>query len=90
MIIVLSTLGLTSSDLDTRAMTTRGGAASRSLQLSAMRFEPGQNSTVMSMPGLTESHTTSGYSYPTQDSSVLDVRKAGELTFASSVPSGRV
>ena len=84
MIIIMSTLGLTSSDLDTGVTSSRQRSANMSM--SAMRFESGPNRTIASVPGLTNSHTTSGYStYPseTADSSFLDIHKAGEIRFAS-------
>lgn len=76
MIIVMSALGLTSSDLEAHSSRTGG---SRSTRLSTMRFESGRPAaTVASLPGLTTETTTSGISYQSIDDSVLDIRKEGE------------
>ncbi|RPD53973.1 hypothetical protein L227DRAFT_512399 [Lentinus tigrinus ALCF2SS1-6] len=76
MIIVMSVLGLTSSDLEAHASATGG---SRSTRLSTMRFEDRRPAaTVTSFPGLTTDTTTSGFSYPNTDDSVVDIRKGRE------------
>ena len=84
MIIVLSTLGLTSSDLGDSFGRSRRTRTGDGTHLSSMRFQTRQDATIMSVPQLGTSQSESGYSssYPPTQGSVLDVRKVGELQFA--------
>ena len=74
MIIVMSVLGLTSSDLESQAVTRR----EQGTRMSTMRFEP-RGAGATSLPGLTTDTTTSGFSYPKTDDSALDVGKGSDL-----------
>ncbi|KAI0708198.1 hypothetical protein C8T65DRAFT_708585 [Cerioporus squamosus] len=77
MIIIMSVLGLTSSDLDAHASAMGG---SQSTRLTTMRFEAGRpTATLTTLPGLATDTTTSGLSYPTTDDSVVHIGKGGEV-----------